>query len=100
MFVERLGGLPAQLHDFTVAPEPWAGLPDDVKTALVADGDAALAQTYPTLTATAYLAYTRTGDRAGFEADDAVIEIHLRPLKAQDLAATATGVVGKCEDGA
>jgi hypothetical protein len=69
MFVERLGGLPAQLHDFTVAPEQWAGLPDDVKAALVADGEAALAQPYPALPATAYLTYTRTGDRAGFEAD-------------------------------
>jgi hypothetical protein len=70
MFVERLGGLPAQLSDFfSVAPGPWAGLPDAVKAALIAAGEAVLNETYPALTATAYLAYSRTGDRAAFEAD-------------------------------
>jgi hypothetical protein len=69
MFAERLGGLPAHLNDFMVAPQPWASLPDEVRAALIAGGEAALEQDYPSLTATAYLAYTRTGDRAGFEAD-------------------------------
>ena len=69
MFAKRLGGLPAQLHDFAVAPDPWASLPNEVKAALIAEGEAALELSYPALTATAYLAYARTGDRAGFEAD-------------------------------
>lgn len=69
MFVERLGALPAQLGGFSVAPGPWGDLPDNVKAALVADGEAVVGRPYPTLTATAYLAYTRTGDRAEFEAD-------------------------------
>ena len=67
MFAKRLGGLPAHLDNFVAAPEPWSRLSDEVKAALIADGEAALMQAYPTLTATAYLAYTRTGDRAGFE---------------------------------
>ena len=69
MFVERLGALPAQLGDFAVSPGQWAELPDLVRAALVAEGEAVLEQPYPTLTATAYLAYSRTGDRAGFEDD-------------------------------
>src|SRR5688572_18898165 len=67
MFAERLGGLPAHLGDFVAAPEPWATLSREVQSALVAAGEAALAQDCPALTATAYLAYTRTGDRTGFE---------------------------------
>jgi hypothetical protein len=69
MFAERLGELPAHLSDFMAAPEPWATLSGEAKSALVAAGEAALVQDYPALTATAYLAYTRTGDRAGFETD-------------------------------
>ena len=71
MFAERLVDLPRELKDFTVVPADvdWPTLPDDVRAALLADGEEALGTAYPALTATAYLAYGRTGDRAGFEAD-------------------------------
>ncbi|MBN9305733.1 MAG: heparinase [Devosia sp. 67-54] len=73
MFTARLPLLPATLPDFAIAPPAqdrtaWKALPEFVAAQLMADGDAALAADYPQLTATHYLAYTRTGDRAGFEA--------------------------------
>ncbi len=70
MFIERAGGLPAFLGNFPVTGgASWAGLPRHVKTALVRAGEEALGQEYPALTATAYLAFSRSGDRAGFEGD-------------------------------
>jgi hypothetical protein len=70
MFVERMDGLPDQLRDFDVAANgTWADLPEWVKAPLVQAGEAALGEAYPVLTATAYLAYSRTGERAAFEAD-------------------------------
>jgi len=70
---EGLPLLPAPRPDFAIAPPAqdrtaWKALPEFVAAQLMADGDAALAADYPQLTATHYLAYTRTGDRAGFEA--------------------------------
>ena len=72
MFVERLSALPVQLSDFTPAPPAsdraaWSQLPADVRAMLVAAGEAALAETYPTLYATAYLEFIRSGDRVGYE---------------------------------
>ena len=72
MFVERLGELPKELADFAVAPggpNAWQGLPERVRVALRREADDARRQPYPPLTASAYLAYTRTGNRADFEAD-------------------------------
>ncbi len=70
LFGERLGDLAEVLGDFPVTGgAAWADLPRDVAAALVAEGEAALAQDYPALTASAYLGYTRSGDRAVFEAD-------------------------------
>lgn len=73
MFVERLADLPETLDGFRAGPPAadraaWEGLPQVVRQHLVADGEAALATDYPPLTATAYLDYARTGDRARFEA--------------------------------
>jgi hypothetical protein len=73
MFTARLSLLPLLLPDFAIAPTAedrgaWAGLPDFARAQLLADGTAALAASYPELTARQYLAYHRTGDRAGFEA--------------------------------
>lgn len=71
MFVERLPHLPDVLLDFRAVPEgaAWEDLEQDVREALIAEGEAALAQPFPSLTATAYLDYHRTGNRVRFEAD-------------------------------
>jgi len=72
MFAERLPFLPTIVGEFRPA-EPasdrraWEGLPDWVQAQVLADGEAALAEAYPSLLANDYLVYTRTGDRAGFE---------------------------------
>lgn len=73
MFVERLVDLPEALGGFAAGPPAadraaWNGLPEAVRRQLVAEGEAALATDHPPLLATAYLDYTRTGDRARFEA--------------------------------
>ena len=73
MFAERISELPNFLSDFSVVPEiarhdAWQALPSDVKSALLSEGEDALRAAAPTLDATAYLGYWRTGDRAGFEA--------------------------------
>ncbi|HEY9011860.1 MAG TPA: heparinase, partial [Devosia sp.] len=73
MFVERLAQLPEILDGFIAGPPAidraaWDELPAAVRQQLVAEGEAALATDYPPLLATAYLDYTRTGDRARFEA--------------------------------
>ena len=72
MFTERLAGLPPILQDFRPAPpvrdrEPWTALPGTVRDRLMARGEAALAAAWPTLPATSYLAFSRTGDRTAFE---------------------------------
>lgn len=72
LFIDRLQ-LVGTLKPFVPA-EParnraaWDGLPEAVRAALVADGERALATDYPALLATLWLDYTRTGDRARFEA--------------------------------
>src|SRR3569832_768344 len=73
MFAERLPFLPPTLSEFRPAPRAsdrlaWGGLPDWVKAQILTDGEAALNEAYPPLLASDYLAYTRTGDRAEFEA--------------------------------
>lgn len=72
MFVERLPALPSTLSDFRPAPpandrHAWAALPEPVRTRLLARGEGALAAEWPTLPATAYLQYSRSGDRVRFE---------------------------------
>ena len=73
MFAERLRYLPFALPDFSAAPpagdrQGWSALPDWVHEQILADGEAARAADDPQLLASDYLAYSRTGDRAGFEA--------------------------------
>ena len=72
MFTERLAGLPPLLRDFRPAPpvrdrEPWTALPGTVRDRLIARGETTLAAAWPTLPATSYLAFSRTGARAAFE---------------------------------
>lgn len=45
----------------------WEGLDADIKTRLLAGGEEALKTPFPSLTATDYLAFTRTGNRTGYE---------------------------------
>lgn len=71
---EGLGDLPVMLPDFVAAPPAsdrafWTGLPKDMARAILVDAETALDRPWPTLTATAYRAFTLTGDRAGYEAD-------------------------------
>ena len=73
MFVERLAALTGALGAFPPGATAsdragWDGVPDWVRTQLLSDGEEAFADAYPPLLASDYLAYTRTGDRAGFEA--------------------------------
>ena len=72
-FAEALERLPGFLPGFAPAPPVgdrvfWTGLPPDIARNLVADAEAVLATDWPVLTASAYRAFTATGDRAGFEA--------------------------------
>ena len=72
MFTERLAHLPPSLRRFTPGPAAadraaWEALPDDVRAALIAEGEQALAIPYPSLPATLYLDYHRTGQRTPFE---------------------------------
>lgn len=59
--------LPDHLDDFTVAPGAFADLPLWVRSALLAEGEAALAQPFPDLHLADWLAFSRTGDRVGYE---------------------------------
>ncbi|MGH6924635.1 MAG: heparinase II/III domain-containing protein [Propylenella sp.] len=45
----------------------WAKLPKDVSERLIAGGESALGEPWPALTASAYRAFTSTGDREGYE---------------------------------
>ena len=73
MFVERLPALPQDLRPFSPGPPAsdraaWEGLESSLRAQLIADGEAALDAAFPVLTASGYLEFTRSGDRAGFEA--------------------------------
>jgi hypothetical protein len=73
MFVDRLRDLPPVLADFRPCPPAtdrasWLGLPDFVRELIARDGEKVAGKDYPALPATAYLDYTRSGDRARFEA--------------------------------
>jgi hypothetical protein len=73
MLGERLAHLPAAVAGFSAAPPAddrgrWTALPDWVRGQILADGEAALMAPYPLLLASDYLAYSRMGDRVGFEA--------------------------------
>ncbi len=45
------------------------GIPDAMKSRLIADAEAALGSSWPVLTAQAYRAFSSTGDRVGYESD-------------------------------
>jgi len=71
MFAEKIVDLPEALGDFDhegFDPGSWQRLPEAVRTALISEGEGALGEALPALSATDYLGYTRTGDRASFEA--------------------------------
>ena len=72
VFTERLTQLPPTLQPFRPGPAAddraaWLALPDEVQTALIAEGEQALATPYPPLPATLYLDFHRTGQRTPFE---------------------------------
>lgn len=72
MFVECLEQLPDFLPDFAFAPaladrQAWATIPEAYRARLVAAGEAAQAQTWPLITASAYMEYHRNGNRTRFE---------------------------------
>ncbi len=67
-----LSGLGDVLPVFVPAPPArdrtfWASIADPLKARLIAGGDAALDAPWPALTASAYRAFTRTGNRADYE---------------------------------
>jgi hypothetical protein len=73
MFVERLRDLPPVLADFRPCPPAtdrasWLGLPEFIREQIARDGEEVAGKDYPALPATAYLDYTRSGNRARFEA--------------------------------
>ena len=47
----------------------WTAVPDPLKSRLIAGGEAALGSPWPALTASAYRAFTRTGNRESYERD-------------------------------
>ncbi|MEF2071101.1 heparinase II/III domain-containing protein [Consotaella aegiceratis] len=72
MFVELLDRLPAQLAEFAPrAPArdraAWTALPSTIAASLVARGESLLGQPYPSIPATDYMAFCRTGNRVGCE---------------------------------
>ncbi|AJY48000.1 heparinase II/III family protein [Martelella endophytica] len=70
MFRERLKALPAALGDFTPPwrdRERWTSLPADFAARLTR-GVQECPATWPVMTASDYLAFTKRGDRVGFEA--------------------------------
>lgn len=67
MFQEAAGSFTGSLNDFHVVPGAWSDLPEWVRRALVVAGEQELSTPYPQLTAPAYLAYTRAGDRLAYE---------------------------------
>jgi hypothetical protein len=72
MFRERLEFLPDEIGRFSPAAriadrDTWTRLPDDVKSRLADAGDRALRGDWSILPASAYLDYSRTGNRTRFE---------------------------------
>lgn len=72
-FADSLKRLPGFLPGYSPAPPFgdrafWTGLPPDISRNLIADAEAVLSTDWPVLTASAYRAFTSTGDRAGYEA--------------------------------
>jgi hypothetical protein len=104
LFADRLIDLPAHLADFsptsaTGGSGTWRDLPEDVRTALLRGGEDVLAQTYPRLNATDYLAYTRTGDRAGFEGNYFARRRMLNALALAECVEAAGRFVDRIVDG-
>lgn len=67
MFARALADLPEFLSDFVAATGAWSDLPDWVRAPLITEGEAALAAPFPALHLEDWLAFTRTGDRVGYE---------------------------------
>src|SRR5689334_8398974 len=59
-----------RFHPFPTASERpgWTGLPEDVRSALIAAGEARLKTPWEVLPATLFLEYARNGNRSRFEA--------------------------------
>jgi hypothetical protein len=67
MFAKALSDLPEFLPDVGAAPGAWSDLPDWVRTPLIAEGETALAAPFPALHLEDWLAFSRSGDRVGYE---------------------------------
>jgi hypothetical protein len=67
MFAPALADLPDHLPDVDAAPGAWSDLPEWVRTPLIAEGEAALATPFPMLHLDDWLAFSRSGDRVGYE---------------------------------
>ncbi|MBP1852925.1 hypothetical protein J2Z17_004384 [Rhizobium halophytocola] len=73
MFSERLDYLPPRLADFSLVPSAsdrteWQELPGDIRARLVAAGERMTDGEWPSLPVTAWLDYSRNGNRTRFEA--------------------------------
>lgn len=62
---------PGEWHPYpTIADRAeWSNLPDDAKTALVAEGEALLGTSWPELKATLFMEYQRNGNRSRYQAE-------------------------------
>ncbi|MFN7023557.1 MAG: heparinase II/III family protein [Pseudorhizobium sp.] len=72
MFADQAQSFPPILFDFFPgAPyrdrTAWAAVPESLRTAVVADAQAALDRPWPVLSATGYRQFCLTGERAGYE---------------------------------
>ena len=72
--VDCLSALGDVLPAFVPAPPVsdrgyWTAIPEHLKSRLIAGGEAALRSAWPALTASAYRAFTRTGNRVDYESD-------------------------------
>ncbi len=101
---ERLFGLPDIVSGFVPAPPAtdrvfWTGLSDGMKKALIADAEQELETPWPALTASAYRAFTQTGDRAGYEAGYFARRLRLNSLALAEAVEGAGRFVDALIDG-
>lgn len=62
----RPNGRPSSVPDITER-DAWTGLPEEIRTRLIANGESRLGFSWPMLPATSWLAFTRSGNRVDFE---------------------------------
>ncbi len=84
----------------------WTGLPEPLTSRLIAGGAAALGAPWPALTANAYRAFTRTGNRVDYETDyfarrrriNALALAEAVEAKGRFVAALVDGIHAVCEE--